>query len=96
MARRVHIATPTTLITMLRTAQYAWQQAALGENARAMFEVGKELYERLCTMGRNVDALGRSLSRTVGVVQQDRRFAGDPRAGHRAQAARPGRGRRAT
>ncbi|GAA5083973.1 DNA recombination protein RmuC [Thermocatellispora tengchongensis] len=65
MSRRVHIATPTTLITMLRTAQYAWQQAALTENARAVFELGKELYERLSTMGRNVDALGRALGRAV-------------------------------
>jgi len=65
MARRVHIATPTTLITMLRTAQYAWQQAALSENARAVFELGKELYERLSSMGRNVEALGRTLARTV-------------------------------
>src|SRR5580700_412388 len=38
MARRVHIATPTTLVTMLRTAQYAWQQEALSENARAVFD----------------------------------------------------------
>ncbi|GIH98985.1 DNA recombination protein RmuC [Planobispora takensis] len=65
MRRRVHIATPTTLITMLRTAQYAWQQEALSENARAVFELGKELYERLSTMGRNMDAMGRSLSRAV-------------------------------
>ncbi|WP_049577088.1 DNA recombination protein RmuC [Nonomuraea sp. SBT364] len=65
MTRRVHIATPTTLITMLRTAQYAWQQAALSENARAVFELGKELYERLSSMGRNVESLGRSLTRTV-------------------------------
>ncbi|GGQ20673.1 DNA recombination protein RmuC [Streptosporangium pseudovulgare] len=65
MRRRVHIATPTTLITMLRTAQYAWQQAALSENARAVFELGKELYERLGSMGRNVETLGRSLSRAV-------------------------------
>lgn len=65
MRRRVHIATPTTLITMLRTAQYAWQQAALSENARAVFELGKELYERLSSMGRNMEAMGRSLSRTV-------------------------------
>ncbi|MEU4576704.1 DNA recombination protein RmuC [Nonomuraea sp. NPDC023979] len=65
MARRVHIATPTTLITMLRTAHYAWQQAALSENARAVFELGKELYERLSSMGRNVESLGRSLARTV-------------------------------
>ncbi|MFG1947964.1 DNA recombination protein RmuC [Nonomuraea sp. NPDC048826] len=65
MARRVHIATPTTLITMLRTAHYAWQQAALSENARAVFELGKELYERLSSMGRNVESLGRTLARTV-------------------------------
>ncbi|MCG5216762.1 DNA recombination protein RmuC [Streptosporangium sp. KLBMP 9127] len=65
MNKRVHIATPTTLITILRTAHYAWQQAALTENARAVFELGKELYERLGSMGRNVDTLGRTLSRAV-------------------------------
>ena len=47
MTRRVHIATPTTLVTMLRTAQYAWQQAALADNARAVFDIGRELYDRI-------------------------------------------------
>jgi DNA recombination protein RmuC len=72
----VHIATPTTLITMLRTASYAWQQAALSRNARAVFELGRELYERLGTMGQHVDELGKSLSaavrsynRTVGSLE---------------------------
>ncbi|WP_285704024.1 DNA recombination protein RmuC [Microtetraspora sp. NBRC 16547] len=65
MNRRVHIATPTTLITMLRTAQYAWQQAALSENARAVFDLGKELHDRLGGLSRHVDGLGRALSRTV-------------------------------
>lgn len=65
MSRRVHIATPTTLITMLRTAHYAWQQDALSENAKAVFDLGKELYERLSSMGRNVDTLGKALSRAV-------------------------------
>ena len=51
MARRVHIATPTTLISLLRTAQYAWQQAALSDNARAVFELGRELYERISGLG---------------------------------------------
>ncbi|MDL4772242.1 DNA recombination protein RmuC [Actinomadura xylanilytica] len=76
MRKRVHIATPTTLITMLRTASYAWQQAALSRNARAVFELGKELYERLGTMGQHVDELGRSLTgaiksynRTVGSLE---------------------------
>ena len=45
ITHRVHIATPTTLITMLRTAQYAWQQEALSENARTVFDIGRELYD---------------------------------------------------
>jgi DNA recombination protein RmuC len=65
MARKVHIATPTTLVTMLRTAQYAWQQEALSENARAVFELGRELYERLSGFGRHVDAVGRALAGAV-------------------------------
>jgi DNA anti-recombination protein RmuC len=65
MRRRVHIATPTTLITMLRTAHYAWQQDALSANARAVFELGRELYDRLATLGRHVDHLGKSLTNAV-------------------------------
>ncbi|GAA2421449.1 DNA recombination protein RmuC [Actinomadura vinacea] len=65
MRRRVHIATPTTLVTMLRTASYVWQQAALSRNARAVFDLGKELYERLGTLGGHVDELGRSLTGAI-------------------------------
>ncbi|WP_433698430.1 DNA recombination protein RmuC [Nocardiopsis sp. CA-288880] len=70
MARRVHIATPTTLISLLRTAQYAWQQEALSENARAVFDLGKQLHERLGKLGGHVEALGRALTRTVGAYNQ--------------------------
>ena len=70
ITRRVHIATPTTLVTMLRTAQYAWQQEALSDNARAVFELGRELYERLASFGRHVDRVGRSLSAAVGSYNQ--------------------------
>ena len=66
IVRRVHIATPTTLVSMLRTAQYAWQQQALSENARAVFEVGRELYERLSGLGRHVERVGKSLTAAVG------------------------------
>lgn len=65
MRRRVHIATPTTLVSLLRTAHYAWQQQALSQNARAVFELGRELYERLGTLGRHVDQLGKSLTNAV-------------------------------
>jgi DNA recombination protein RmuC len=70
LARKVHIATPTTLVTMLRTAQYAWQQEALAENARAVFDAGRELYERLSQLGKHVDRVGRSLSSAVASYNQ--------------------------
>jgi DNA recombination protein RmuC len=65
LAHKVHIATPTTLVTMLRTAQYAWQQAALSENARTVFDLGRELYERLAGLGKHVDGLGKTLTNAV-------------------------------
>jgi len=68
--RKVHIATPTTLVTMLRTAQYAWQQAALSENARAVFDLGRELYERLNGLGGHVDAVGKALTNAVAAYNR--------------------------
>jgi DNA recombination protein RmuC len=70
LTRRVHIATPTTLVTMLRTAQYAWQQEALSQNARAVFDLGRELHSRIAGLGRHVDQLGRSLTKTVQAYNQ--------------------------
>jgi DNA recombination protein RmuC len=65
VARRVHIATPTTLVSMLRAVAYAWQQQSLTDNAREVFRAGKELYTRLSTLGGHVDKLGRSLNSAV-------------------------------
>ncbi len=70
LGRKVHIATPTTLVTMLRTAQYAWQQAALAENARAVFDLGRELYVRIAGLGRHMDRLGRALTTAVSTYNQ--------------------------
>ena len=55
---------------MLRTAHYAWQQDALSENARAVFDLGRELYDRLAGLGRHVDQLGRALSKAVSAYNQ--------------------------
>ena len=70
MVRKVHIATPTTLVTMLRTAQYAWQQEALSQNARAVFDVGRELHARIAGLGRTMDTLGRTLTKAVTAYNQ--------------------------
>ena len=64
-ARRVHLATPTTLVSLLRTVAHGWQQHALTENARAVVGAGQELYARLGTLGGHVDKLGRSLGTAV-------------------------------
>ncbi len=70
MTHKVHIATPTTLVTMLRTAQYAWQQEALSDNARAVFDLGRELYERIAGLGRHVDGLGKALATAVSTYNR--------------------------
>ena len=70
IVRKVHIATPTTLVTMLRTAQYAWQQEALSDNARAVFDLGRELYDRLAGLGGHVDTVGKSLASAVAAYNR--------------------------
>jgi DNA recombination protein RmuC len=65
MAKRVVLASPATLMALLRTVAYTWQQDALAGNARALFEVGRELYERLGTLGSRTSKLGSTLHRAV-------------------------------
>ncbi len=65
MEQQVIIATPSTLLSLLRTVGYAWKQEALADNARTVFDLGRELYERLATLGAHVDKLGRSISAVV-------------------------------
>ena len=64
-ATNVVIATPTTLIALLRTIAYSWRQEALARNAAAVHQLGRELHGRLATMGTHVAKLGRSLDGAV-------------------------------
>jgi DNA recombination protein RmuC len=65
MARKVVLASPATLMALLRTVAYTWQQDALAGSARELFEVGRELYGRLATLGGHTAKLGRTLHRAV-------------------------------
>ncbi len=87
MARRVLIATPTTLLAMLRAVAYGWQQERVAESAQAISELGRELYGRLvklsgmlATVGTRLNSTVRAYNETVGsyearVMPSARRFA---------------------
>ncbi|WP_402464216.1 DNA recombination protein RmuC [Isoptericola aurantiacus] len=60
--KNVLVATPMTLIAMLRTVGYAWQQEAIAEDAQKVLQVGKELYSRIVTMTDKVTKLGQSMT----------------------------------
>ncbi|WIY81856.1 DNA recombination protein RmuC [Propionimicrobium sp. PCR01-08-3] len=64
-ARNIVIATPTSLIGLLRAVAYGWKQAALADSAAEVFSLGREIYDRLITMGEAFAKLGRSLQQSV-------------------------------
>ncbi|WP_035869154.1 DNA recombination protein RmuC [Cryptosporangium arvum] len=64
-SRNIVVATPSTLVALLRTIAYTWRQEALAENAAAVHALGRDLYQRLSTMGGHVDKLGTALGAAV-------------------------------
>jgi DNA recombination protein RmuC len=62
---RVILATPTTLIAMLKAVAYGWRQENIARNAAEVNRLGKELYKRLADMGSHWAKVGKSLERAV-------------------------------
>ena len=65
-ADRVMLATPTTLIALLHSVRYGWQQEALAESAREVADLGAELYERMAVFGDHLTRVGNHLNQSVG------------------------------
>jgi DNA recombination protein RmuC len=63
--RNVVLATPATLVAMLRTVAYSWRQEELARNAVAVHALARELYGRLATLGDHVGRLGAALGGAV-------------------------------
>ena len=64
-ANRVLIATPTTLIGLLRTVAYGWRQETIAESAKEVSELGRELYKRLATLTEHFSKVGDRLQSAV-------------------------------
>jgi len=68
--RQVVLATPTTLIALLRTVAHGWSHEVLADQAREIHRLGRDLHGRLGTMVGHLDHVGRSLNAAVGHYNQ--------------------------
>lgn len=69
-SRKVALTSPVTLWAVLKSVAYAWQQQSLTDDAKELFDLSRQLYERFATLGDHATKLGTSISRTVSAYNQ--------------------------
>ena len=65
LSRNVVLASPGTLLAVLKSVAFTWRQDVLTDSARELFELARQLYDRMGTLGENVTKLGSSLKTSV-------------------------------
>ena len=66
MDNHVIIATPTTLLALLRAVHFGWRQESIADNARKIAEQGKVLYDRIGKMAGHLNKVGKGLNSAIG------------------------------
>jgi len=70
VSQNVIIATPTTLIALLKAISYGWRQEQMAENAHEVSNLARKLYDRLRTFTKHYDTVGRNLDRALDAYNQ--------------------------
>ncbi len=70
VSKGVILATPTTLISLLKAVAFGWRQETMAKNAQAISNLGKELYERINTMAEHLEKLGQNIEKCVSTYNQ--------------------------
>lgn len=65
LSRNVVLASPGTLLAVLKSVAFTWRQDVLTDSARELFDLARQLYDRMGTLGENVSKLGSSLKTSV-------------------------------
>ncbi len=65
LRNQIIVATPTTLIALLKAIEFGWRQEEITRNAEKIRDLGGQLYDRIATLAEHFDKLGRSLDSTV-------------------------------